>query len=123
MKELAELLIMTSEIRFGSFKFQKADSGKEIINYEEFYNQSIKEAINVASLKLGVDKSVNQIGFILLKDSWSESLSWATELMEKTNEEKFSKFVDNMLSKIPSLPEGYRLTLSCDEGETFILKG
>ena len=90
MKKLAKVIMLAAKIREDSYDheastkaFRKAVVKKEIVDFREFYKETIYTAAQKASEQCALDDIVAQsILLLLLSGNWDEIVDWAESVLE-----------------------------------------
>lgn len=80
IKELARLILLTQELREGSFDHEKADKMMEencFPEYEKCYKLTLDEAAIEATKQLNTDEKLAFPIYLLNKYCWSDAQWWA----------------------------------------------
>ncbi len=89
MERLARTIERAAEIREKSFDQVQCDKDTEsvkgvmhTIDTSKYYALTLKEACDEACDENGWDTRATQIVYLILRNSWNESLDWAKEVSE-----------------------------------------
>lgn len=84
MEKLAMAILLAAKLREDSYDVNKAhELGKScavkclVADYTTCYDLSLFEACDKAAEEVGFDTRGSQPVYLLLKNSWNESLAWA----------------------------------------------
>lgn len=80
---LAETILNALKIREESYDYVKAEEAKGIIDYNQFYTKSLYESADKAAKNFGLDESMTQPIYLLIKYNWYDIQEWAKRVIKR----------------------------------------
>lgn len=86
MQKLIEAILLAAKFREESYDHAAShqaaqDTSKDctVVDFNQFYSLTLKEACDKAAEEVGFDMNGTLPIYLLLKNSWNDSLEWATK--------------------------------------------
>ena len=91
-EELAKVILDAARIREESYDSESAEkASRKFVNFQDYYGKSIKQAVEEACIKNGIDLDMTQIVYLALDGWWNPAIDWAQDIIHKASlhKEKF----------------------------------